>query len=247
MAVGNALAPRGIGGKMHFQFGVSASGEGNMRIAEIGVSSAIFLSASLVGACLTLSGARAETIVYAGYYDLAPPAGGNNNALPNPWVSSPNTTFLGDISVATSGDPDEAAVRIFNTGPSAVTLNQGFVMGGLSAWDGLIGVGGLSIPSGRNVILSGTSTQGTDGSDGVFSNENVKVILDGITYNFTDSTGVLFATGLSSANETSPWTEIGQVGATPLPAALPLFASGLCALGLFGRHRKRKKAATIAA
>jgi len=35
------------------------------------------------------------------------------------------------------------------------------------------------------------------------------------------------------------------VGATPLPAALPLFASGLCALGLFGRRRRRK--ASIAA
>jgi len=34
---------------------------------------------------------------------------------------------------------------------------------------------------------------------------------------------------------------------TPLPAALPLFASGLGAIGLFGWRRKRKNAATIAA
>jgi hypothetical protein len=34
---------------------------------------------------------------------------------------------------------------------------------------------------------------------------------------------------------------------TPLPAALPLFASGLGALGLFGWRRKRKGAATSAA
>ncbi len=32
----------------------------------------------------------------------------------------------------------------------------------------------------------------------------------------------------------------GTVAATPLPAALPLFASGLGALGLFGWRRKRK-------
>jgi hypothetical protein len=36
---------------------------------------------------------------------------------------------------------------------------------------------------------------------------------------------------------------IGDAGATPLPAALPLFASGLGALGLLGWRRKRKQLA----
>jgi hypothetical protein len=39
----------------------------------------------------------------------------------------------------------------------------------------------------------------------------------------------------------------GSPVATPLPAALPLFASGLGALGLLGWRRKRKNAAAIAA
>jgi hypothetical protein len=37
------------------------------------------------------------------------------------------------------------------------------------------------------------------------------------------------------------------VSAVPLPNALPLFATGLAALGLLGWHRKRKAAAAIAA
>ena len=37
------------------------------------------------------------------------------------------------------------------------------------------------------------------------------------------------------------------VAATPLPAALPLFATGLGAMGLFGWRRKRKNTAAIAA
>ena len=41
--------------------------------------------------------------------------------------------------------------------------------------------------------------------------------------------------------------EITIVSATPLPAALPLFATGLGALGLFGWSRKRKNAAALAA
>jgi hypothetical protein len=36
---------------------------------------------------------------------------------------------------------------------------------------------------------------------------------------------------------------LGSVSTTPLPAALPLFASGLGALGLFGWRRKRKASA----
>jgi len=35
--------------------------------------------------------------------------------------------------------------------------------------------------------------------------------------------------------------------ATPLPAALPLFASGLGAMGLFGWRRKRKNGSAITA
>jgi hypothetical protein len=38
-----------------------------------------------------------------------------------------------------------------------------------------------------------------------------------------------------------------ETGSTPLPAALPLFASGLGAMGLFGWRRKRKNAAAHAA
>ena len=36
---------------------------------------------------------------------------------------------------------------------------------------------------------------------------------------------------------------LNTVDTTPLPAALPLFATGLGALGLLGRRRKRKSAA----
>jgi hypothetical protein len=42
-------------------------------------------------------------------------------------------------------------------------------------------------------------------------------------------------------------TFTGGTSATPLPASLPLFATGLDALSLLGWRRKRKNAAAIAA
>jgi hypothetical protein len=44
-----------------------------------------------------------------------------------------------------------------------------------------------------------------------------------------------------------PYTDTLTISATPLPAALPLFASGAAGLGLLGWKRRRKKAATITA
>jgi len=43
------------------------------------------------------------------------------------------------------------------------------------------------------------------------------------------------------ANPETPTTDV--IGTTPLPAALPLFATGLGAMGLFGWRRRRKNAA----
>jgi hypothetical protein len=56
------------------------------------------------------------------------------------------------------------------------------------------------------------------------------------------------ATGLVSEESTSAsGTATPAVSATPLPAALPLFVTGLGALGLLGWRRKRKSAAATTA
>jgi hypothetical protein len=60
------------------------------------------------------------------------------------------------------------------------------------------------------------------------------------------SGGSLSFTGFDSVNLTANSTSSGDPTTTPLPAALPLFASGLSALGLLGWRRKRKAAAIAA-
>jgi hypothetical protein len=71
---------------------------------------------------------------------------------------------------------------------------------------------------------------------------HVGVIQDGFTQKAVlgDCVGCDFNGGLSG-------TLTPEVATTPLPAALPLFATGLGALGLLGWRRKRKNAAALAA
>ncbi|MGO9682013.1 MAG: VPLPA-CTERM sorting domain-containing protein [Beijerinckiaceae bacterium] len=51
----------------------------------------------------------------------------------------------------------------------------------------------------------------------------------------------------NAASGLIPFGLTGDITATPLPAALPLFATGLGAMGLLGWRRKRKNAAAITA
>ena len=53
--------------------------------------------------------------------------------------------------------------------------------------------------------------------------------------------------GFDAPEAVGTWAITEQLAQTPLPAALPLFATGLGALGLLGWRRKRKASAAIAA
>ena len=60
-----------------------------------------------------------------------------------------------------------------------------------------------------------------------------------LSFTFTNSIGGFEVAALAAGSNQGP-------GETPLPAALPLFVSGLGALGFFGYRRKKKKAAAAA-
>jgi hypothetical protein len=59
--------------------------------------------------------------------------------------------------------------------------------------------------------------------------------------------GIPGSTGLGPPRDTDMPITFNLVAATPLPAALPLFATGLGALGLFGWRRRRINAAALEA
>jgi len=198
------------------------------------------------------AGARADITLSLGYYDLAPCCG-NSNALPNPWYGSPNTTFLGDAALATSSDPDESGLLFTNTGSTKVTLGPGVTVGSLTLWNSLIGASGFSIAPGASVILSATTDDNFDGSDIPLVDSTISFSLNGAPFSVVDTghTGavdgsILAGSTNGSANETLPWTQVGDfLGSTSTPTGVPEPASlapvGVGLLGLMlGVSRKRQ-------
>ena len=64
--------------------------------------------------------------------------------------------------------------------------------------------------------------------------------IDGSSLTFRNNAGQLIGSCSSSVGFDCGNTSIEAVATTPVPAALPLFATGLGALGLLGRRRKKK-------
>ena len=70
----------------------------------------------------------------------------------------------------------------------------------------------------------------------------------GLTCGNYEGSNAVYAAGYSETGTDSVWfAQVQNVSPTPLPAALPLLAGGLGALGLLGWRRKRKNTAAIAA
>jgi hypothetical protein len=207
---------------------------------------ALFLCAiPAITSLLSVAEAKADIIVSAGYYDLSPCCG-NPNPVPNPWYGSPNTAFFGSSAEATSGDPDEAAILIQNTGSSAVTLWPGATVGPYTLWDSFIGAG-YSIGAGDSVILSGTVTNSFDGSDIGLGGSKVSLTFNGTIYSFTDTENVLG--GYPAYDETLPWTKLGSVtfSTVPEPSTWAMLIVGLAGLGFAGHRRSKRSATALAA
>ena len=119
--------------------------------------------------------------------------------------------------------------------------NQHFSFGGslFGTGDALAGLNDFTL----NLLLSNPSAPqfalcSTNGFTCEFDTGNSSIVASGYTQTGTQST--FFASAADSSVSAAP-------NATPLPAGLPLFATGLGTLGLLGWRRKRKAPASLLA
>jgi hypothetical protein len=234
------------------------------------------MAAALAGSAnattVTISGTSLNNLYYdangpggtAGYVAGSPDVAslstsdsGVTGAAPGVFVTASNAGLFGLASLGTLGS-FSASYELSGvaSGPSApywlTYLND---PNGVGKYVGVISFGGpdLNGSSQIHVFCDFASVSCNPGN--TYWGDTLAT-LDSIAYGST-TFGLL--TVHSSGVEIGDWNNIGTIPAqadiqsitintatTPLPAALPLFASGLGALGLLGWRRKRKAAALAA-
>ena len=156
----------------------------------------------------------------------------------SPYVANTNYTGVGDswlYNVISSGGGGVKGSAVYNVDASTYTVLWGTpdYYNQIDFYDGLGGTGNL-IGTFTGTNLGCYNLKDANNCD---SNR-----YDLVTFG-VDS-GVIGSVVLSDTNGSAAF-EFGTV-ATPLPAALPLFGTGLAGLGLLAWRRKRKAAATAA-
>jgi hypothetical protein len=151
--------------------------------------------------------------------------GGNENGV--------GLDFDGDNEISGS-----ALIRIdFSNARAANQVAFTFQMGSTTSGEGWAVYGSDSATTGYNFITSATNDEAAHTLFGADDSYDFYYFIYSGPTTGVGGANVLLAS-ISSAN--------GQTGLTPIPGALPLFASGLGGLGLLGWRRKRRKAATAA-
>jgi len=118
-----------------------------------------------------------------------------------------------------------------NGNGTATILNDGYILGAADTQAGVAALTGITTWDWQTE-LSGTSTAG---------------FVDTLTLTATTTLDFFIDDYYLPDNGGGVALDIEPTSATPLPAALPLFVTGLGAMSLLGWRRKRKNAAAIAA
>ena len=137
-------------------------------------------------------------------------------------------------------------IKLYNmveiaTNPSVTSYK--FKMNSTTNGEGWDVYGSDGDATGGSVALTLLWSDGTDNGANWYS-------LSGYNYYYFTYDGATVASGQGDnvlLNSIQGETRSAAVSPTPLPPALPLFASGMAAMGLLGWRKKRKKTAAMAA
>jgi len=199
------------------------SGAGSLRSAIFGASSGDVIMFSVSGTILLSSTLPtiATNLTIDGGSNIT--INGNNNVTDFSIASGFVVTLEG--LTITAGKAPSNGGGILDNGAMLTIVNS--FLANNSANQG----GGIYVNGGTLMVLDSTFAGNTATQGGAIYNNGGIVTLTNNT--FKDSSDDVFNNG-------------GTVTVTPLPAALPLFATGLAGLVLFGRRRKKKAAALAA-
>jgi hypothetical protein len=189
--------------------------------------------------CLSFSPARADTV-----FDLTGTF--TSSAVP----PSVLTTVSGTLTInLTTGIVDAANLSYLGNTYSTILTGPGLAQG---PFTGGTDAGQTPVPVGYLVDIgsSAASTprievliKGTSSADSLVSYAGGPLCsLD--AFCGPDQVGVFWISGFNNFPNPGALLQVGELTPTPLPAALPLFASGLVGLVLLGWRRKRKGASS---
>jgi hypothetical protein len=153
------------------------------------------------------------------------------------------------VGTLSSSSGTEITVNGNGTTTVGSTVSTGW---SLSSSGGAFHLDVLGTPIGPSHLIIGPP-----GAGGVYTNANGSIAGNGPHNPFLDQTATFtidipglttasLVTGATFSFGTTPGVNVtGVPSAVPLPAALPLFAGGLGALGLLGWHRRRKSVLAV--
>jgi hypothetical protein len=223
----NAISDNGSGDQLPVSENVAPPTEygfGGGASVAITAFPNIKLTASISNNCNSFycigSAAAVASLTY--YFYVVPLSTGT------PFSSVP-VRILGDVSISTPGLGNSASVLVQTVNGGLVAYNHTFPSTSPYAENlSLLSASEYMVVMTADVAAGGDIDSASTYIDPMFS-------IDPDFANASDYQ-LVFSDGIQN-----------DVSSTPIPAALPLFASGLGALGVFGRRRKRKNAVIAAA
>jgi PEP-CTERM motif len=211
---------------------------------------ALRLGSFVAVVCLLLSATdtRADSLqVQVGYVDQYR---ANGPSLPTPWCNGPLTHFDGSSpNDGCSQSFDAGAIRLDNSGSTAITITDVAVSIGDFVLDLWNQGGAFQIQPGSSEILSQLTPYDFDTSDTsngpCCTNDDgiiptITITFDGATQTFLDSRQVLNTGGFDKSvigNESSPWQ---NTVSSPEPSTLALLGVTFLSLFWFWRYRRWK-------
>lgn len=233
------------------------------RIVQVGFASAFLVAAFAMvpnqsqasSICDAVVGNLVSNCGFEGGVQSSTIDGNTNNLVPNSWTANAAFDLEPGFNQVNSSDPNSGTYKLqignFDNQPTP-SVSQTLTDVASSTYNGSIWINysQTTDPNALLQVLVDGSAVLTLTGPGPYPPGVPSLSYEEFFFSFVGTGSDTLTIG--AVTNPAEWgvddvsVTAAPVGATPVPAALPLFASGLGALALFGRRRKRKNSAIAA-